>query len=86
MLGLIAIFVGFGSHISEDVGPGAALASHEHKRSEDHISLSVGGQLGIEYNFDAPIQLSIDARPMWDILGNDHGLGWGAALGIRYTW
>ncbi len=69
-------------------GPGAAIGFHEHKRSEDHMSLSIGGQVGIEYNFSskAPFQLSIDGRPMWDFIGNDHGLGWGLALGIRYVW
>lgn len=69
-------------------GPGANFGYHQHKNWDDHASLAVGGQIGIEYNFadKAPIQLSLDARPMWEFLGNSHDLGWGAALGIRYVW
>lgn len=73
------------------VGPGAGIGFHEHsnKDEDDHVNLSIGGQIGLEYDFNkhgAPLNLSLDARPMWDLLGDDHGLGWGAALGIRYTW
>lgn len=71
------------------VGPGAALGFHEHKASDDHITLGIGGQIGLEFDFNkmgAPILLSLDARPMWGFLGDDHGLGWGASLGLRYTW
>jgi len=69
-------------------GPGASLGMHNHKNYEDHASMAVGGQVSLEYNFSpkAPIQLSIDGRPMWDLLEDNHGLGWGLALGIRYTW
>ena len=70
-------------------GPGAQVGLHNHKKSDDdHVSLAVGGQIGIEYNFTpkAPIQISLDGRPMWDFIGNNHGLGWGLALGVRYVW
>jgi hypothetical protein len=51
------------------------------------VNVGVGGQIGIEYKFrDLPIQVSLDARPMWDFLGDVNGLGWGGALGLRYTW
>ncbi|MFY0644658.1 MAG: hypothetical protein JXR19_09360 [Bacteroidia bacterium] len=71
-------------------GPGAALGFHDHnKNSDDHFSLALGGQIGIEFDFNsnnAPILLSVDARPMWDFIGDTHNLGYGTALSIRYTW
>ncbi|MFO8088061.1 MAG: hypothetical protein R6T91_09720 [Bacteroidales bacterium] len=70
-------------------GPGAALGFFSYDESDSYFNIGVGGQVGIEYNFNhmnAPILLSIDARPMWDLIGDDASLGWGAALGIRYTW
>ena len=44
----------------------------------------VGGQLGFDYQFSAPIQLSLDFRPMWNLFTNG-GFNYGAALGIRYA-
>ncbi|HPB04616.1 MAG TPA: hypothetical protein PKV50_00080 [Prolixibacteraceae bacterium] len=70
------------------VGPGAALGLYSYKGDPGYVNVAIGGQIGLEYNFSkkgAPILLSIDARPMWDFLGDNAGLGWGAALGIRYT-
>ncbi|HPF01250.1 MAG TPA: hypothetical protein PKY63_11325 [Bacteroidales bacterium] len=71
------------------VGPGAGIGLYHYDYDDDYVNIAVGGQLGLEYDFNkngAPILLSIDIRPMWDFLGDDHaGLGWGAALGIRYT-
>jgi hypothetical protein len=43
------------------------------------------GNLGIEYNFDIPLMLSLDIRPelyFGDDFGNDFGPD--IALGIRY--
>lgn len=70
------------------VGPGATLGYHDHKNENDHFNVGVGGQIGIEYDFSAnvPLLLSLDARPMWNLLGNDSGLGGGLALGLRYIW
>ena len=53
---------------------------------EKHLGLGVGGQVGIDYQFNAPIQLSLDVRPMWDIFSTTGAaLNYGAALGIRYA-
>ncbi|MEQ9188556.1 MAG: hypothetical protein RLP15_12545 [Cryomorphaceae bacterium] len=71
------------------VGPGASVGFYEYDNSKDGINVAVGGQIGIEYDFQdkgAPILLSLDGRPMWDLLGDNSGLGWGAALGVRYIW
>ena len=71
------------------IGPGAGIGYYSYDDSEDYVNVVVGGQIGLEYDFntlDAPILLSLDVRPMWDFIGDNAGLGWGAALGVRYTW
>ena len=53
--------------------------------SESSIGLGFLAQAGLEYNFQAvPIQITLDARPQWDVLGAASGFGYGIALGIRY--
>lgn len=75
------------------IGPGAGLGYYSYDdtydNSDDYINVALGGQLGLEYDFntlDAPILLSLDFRPMWDFIGDNAGFGWGLALGVRYTW
>lgn len=71
------------------VGPGASAGLYSDDGSASYLNVALGGQIGIEYDFntlDVPLLLSLDARPMFDFLGDNSGLGWGAALGIRYTW
>jgi len=70
------------------VGPGATLGFRSYKNKDNYLNIGVGGQIGIEYDFSgkAPILLSLDARPMWNLLGHDGGLGGGIALGVRYIW
>ena len=51
------------------------------------FGLGIDGQVGLEYNFNIPLQLSLDFRPAWHLIGKDdyRGLGWGGLnLGIRY--
>ena len=72
------------------VGPGAQLGlySHKYDSSKDGLTLGLGGQIGIEYDFNdlgAPIQLGLDARPMWGFIGGTSGFGYGGALSVRYT-
>ncbi len=70
------------------VGPGASVGFYTYDGSDGYINIALGGQIGLEYDFNtlgAPILLSLDARPMWDFIGDNAGLGWGADLGIRYT-
>ncbi len=55
------------------------------------LNLGVGGQIGLEYDFTnlgAPIQLSLDSRPMFVATftkGSWAGYGWDIALGVRYV-
>lgn len=78
------------------VGPGAVIGLYSYKDNDkkdrdyddDGINISIGGQIGIEYDFNrkAPILLSLDLRPMWGFVGDNSGIGWGLAFGVRYTW
>ena len=68
------------------VGPGAILNLYDitHlNNSNRHFGIGVGGQIGIEYAFNIPLTLSLDARPMWNFIGYTNNWG-GVALGIRY--
>ena len=51
---------------------------------DDSFGLGFDAQIGIEYKFDFPLQISFDFRPQWDLLGAASGFGYGAALGLRY--
>ena len=55
---------------------------------KNNSAFGVGGQIGIEYNFnvnlDTPLLISIDTRPMMNFASKNE-FGWAAALGIRYT-
>lgn len=69
------------------VGPGAQVGFYNDKWDDnnDGISLAIGGQIGIEYDFNslgAPLLLGFDTRPMW---GFFYGPGYGAAFSLRYT-
>lgn len=65
------------------VGPGASLGIYPN--SDDSLfGIAVGGQVGLDYDFPFPLQLSLDTRPMWNFLGAYTGFGWGASLGIRF--
>ena len=54
--------------------------------NEGGIGLGVGAQLGLEYMFDGiPFQVSLDWRPMFNIVPAT-AFGWqGLALGLRYA-
>ncbi len=47
--------------------------------------LLFAGQVGIEYNFDIPIQLALDTRPEFYFGDVRDGSGYGIALSVRYT-
>lgn len=69
-------------------GLGGQISSFRDRKfpGNDGIRLSVGGQFGIEYDFNtlgAPILISLDTRPMFLFYGSN--FGYGAAFSIRYT-
>lgn len=64
-------------------GPGAYVAMFPN--SDAGLNAGLVGQIGLEYIFDFPLQLSLDWRPCFNFV---EGFGWsplGAALGIRYA-
>lgn len=75
-------------------GPGAGLASYgydygsgKNRVDENETFVFIGGDVGIEYNFDIPLLLSLDFRPEFGLGNNRFGnddLGFDIALGIRY--
>lgn len=71
------------------IGPGAQLGMYNDKWNDnnDGFSLAIGGQIGIEYDFNdlgAPLLLSFDTRPMWGFFYGG-GRSAGGALALRYT-
>src|SRR5690606_2191856 len=73
-------------------GPGAVLASYSFDNVPEPYDVSetfifIGGQIGIEYNFDIPLMISLDFRPEFgfgdDYYENDD-LDFDIALGVRY--
>jgi opacity protein-like surface antigen len=50
----------------------------------EYAALFGAGVIGIEYNFNAPILISIDYRPEVGITGNYDGLGNSFAFAVRY--
>lgn len=69
-------------------GVGAGVGNHSYNFAgvKDSFTYALAaGDLGIEYNFDVPIQISLDIRPEFyfsDGLADDSGTD--IALGIRY--
>jgi len=80
-------------------GPGAQIWSYSYRgyyynnnnvltKRENSIGLTIGGQIGIEYNFNkkgTPLILSLDTRPMFNFNSYNQGFGYGLALALRYT-
>jgi hypothetical protein len=72
------------------IGPGAQLGfySNKYNSNSNGLTLSLGGQIGIEYDLNdlgIPIQLGLDTRPMWGFIGGTSGFGYGGAFSARYT-
>lgn len=77
------------SNLNWYIGPGASIGYWTWDGFDPYINLGIGGQIGIEYDLkakDFPFLLSLDVRPMWDLFGDNAGVGYGMALGIRYIW
>ena len=67
------------------VGPGAQLGYC----SNHGLGLALGGQIGIEYKFSIPLQISLDIGPLWNVLIPEHcgalsTFGYDGAFSIRY--
>ena len=61
-------------------GVGAAVGLDETLR------VGAAGQVGLEYEFWFPLQLSVDIRPQLGLLNQSFGLwGWAPCLSVRYS-
>lgn len=72
------------------VGGGVGTWSYNENGNKDSGSyFFAAGDIGIEYNFDFPLQLSLDFRPELYFNNDDFiddNFGPDIALGIRYRW
>jgi opacity protein-like surface antigen len=66
---------GFASYSLDNVPPGV---------DDSDTSLFIAGDIGIEYNFDIPLLLSLDFRPELGFGDFNDDLDFDIALGIRY--
>ncbi|WP_010134279.1 hypothetical protein [Ochrovirga pacifica] len=64
-------------------GAGGGLGTWE-VAGESETFVNAAGNVGIEYHFNIPLQLSLDTRPEIGIINGDSDLSLEIALGIRY--
>jgi hypothetical protein len=70
------------------VGAGGGLGSWSIKDDfvgDDGVFFFAAGDIGVEYLFDFPLQLSLDFRPKIGFADFNNDLNLDIALGIRYT-
>ncbi|NJB82081.1 hypothetical protein [Wenyingzhuangia aestuarii] len=65
-------------------GAGAGLGTIETMGSDSETFINAAGTVGIEYNFEFPLQLSLDTRPELGIINGNNDLSLEIALGARY--
>ena len=66
-------------------GPGLAVGMGGVTTESAYFNLGVAGQVGLEYTFWFPLQLSFDIRPVLGF-GFNYGFHWSVmpAIGVRY--
>jgi len=65
-------------------GVGAGLGSYHYSSNLNSLGIGILGQIGIEYNFNIPLQLSLDYRPGIYIIPAFWGSYDGICLSARY--
>lgn len=70
-------------------GFGAGIGSWNNKSNlinDNGLFVNANGNIGIEYNFDIPLLISLDFRPEFGVVNDfgDNDLGLDIALGLRY--
>ena len=61
-------------------GPGVAIGA-----SPETFNVGIAGQVGLEYTFHFPLQLSVDLRPQLGVVNQAFGIwGWYPHLSVRY--
>jgi predicted porin len=65
-------------------GAGGGVGAADNKTEGSTTFVNAAGNVGIEYNFDFPLQLSLDTRPEIGIINGGDDLALEIALGVRY--
>ena len=65
-------------------GPGAFVAMWPTDKGPD-LHAGLAAQVGLEYTFNIPLQISLDWRPWFSFVNGFVPNYYGAALGIRYA-
>lgn len=65
-------------------GAGGGLGTYGFDEFDDETFVFIAGDVGIEYNFDIPLLLSLDFRPELGFGDFNDDLDFDIALGIRY--
>lgn len=74
-------YYGFGAHVGFWNGKDVDWADD----NESYTVLGIDGIIGLEYNFkDVPINISLDWKPAFNLIGNSDFWGDGGAFSIRY--
>ena len=59
-------------------GLGGALAIYDNGTGGTNLALAVGGEVGVEYQFEFPLTLGVDYKPMFSLVtGGGYADGWG---------
>jgi len=70
------------------VGFGAGVGSWNNNKVgsnvNDGLFVNADGNIGVEYNFDIPLLISLDFRPEFGIIGDYNDTGIDLALSLRY--
>jgi len=74
-------YYGFGGHVGFYDGDRTSWGD----AGKNYTVIGIDGILGLEYNFsEIPINLSLDWKPAFNLIGYSHFWGDGGALSIRY--
>lgn len=65
-------------------GAGGAIGSWENSNNNGQTFINASGNIGLEYNLNIPLQLTLDTRPELGIVNGDSDLFLEIALGVRY--
>jgi hypothetical protein len=80
-------FIGGGGHIGFWDRDRSPWWDEDKKYGDTRMVLGIDGQIGLEYTFkEIPLNLAIDWKPAFNIIGITNFWVGDAALSVRYTW
>jgi len=77
---------GFNWYLGAGAGIGSWHTKNNYKTDNNAMFVNATGDIGIEYNFEIPLLISLDFRPEIGLVNNfgNNDLGLDIALGLRY--